>query len=63
MNTARHLQSIFDERKQAPLDELRVVEMQLLAAQPCDETREWIEKLKRWRNDLQTVIEDMPDIE
>jgi hypothetical protein len=63
MNSARHLRSIFAERKQALLDELRVVEMLLLTAQPCEETREWIEQLKRWRDDMQTIIEDMPDFD
>jgi hypothetical protein len=63
MNTAKHLQTFFDERKESLLDELRVVEMALKSAQPCDETIEWIERLKRWRLDLKSVIEAMPDLE
>lgn len=63
MNTAKHLQTFFDERKESLLDELRVVEMALKSAQPCDETIEWIERLKRWRLDLKSVIEEMPALE
>jgi hypothetical protein len=63
MNTAKHLQTFFDERKESLLDELRVVEMALKSAQPCEETIEWIERLKRWQLDLKSIIEEMPDLE
>ncbi len=63
MNTKASLVAIFDERKQSLLDELELVHHALATAKPTEETKEWLEKLEKWHEQLHTFVDSMPDMD
>lgn len=63
MNDRASLEAILEGRKQGLADELKLVDEALAHAKPTEETEEWLEKLKKWHNDLHALIHEMPEVE
>ncbi len=63
MNADASLVAILDERKQSLLDELELVHHALAAANPTEETKQWLEKLEKWHEQLHMLVDSMPEID
>jgi hypothetical protein len=61
MNSPKHLHSIFHERREYLLSELRMIDLAIRCAQQNEEAINWLERLECWRADLQKCVEDMPE--
>jgi hypothetical protein len=58
--TSPNLHTIFHERQEYLLTELRVIDIALGCAEQNGEAADWISRLKKWRADVQKHVEDMP---
>lgn len=61
MNGQKQKNSIFHERREYLLSELRVIDVAIRCAQQNEEAKNWLERLECWRADLQKIVEDMPE--
>ena len=60
MHSRARLVATFSDRKEALLEELELVHHALAEAKPSEENKAWLEKMKKWHDQLQALVDDMP---